>query len=135
MSLETLWKSRTLFSEFLKFATGDKSEVNNNIISKVQKSKTQPSVKQTTHHYNEKSGINISSLIRGVQPKLVSGPQINFFPIIWAAVRQKPKKNGQNTDFSLNSESSLGRTKIFLNRMRPVGRRLDAPVLDIASIN
>jgi hypothetical protein len=36
---------------------------------------------------------------------------------------------GQNTDFSLNSESSSGRTKIFLGHMRPVGRRLDAPAL------
>jgi hypothetical protein len=32
-------------------------------------------------------------------------------------------KNFQNTDFSLNTESSLGRTKMFL------GRRLDAPDL------
>jgi hypothetical protein len=38
------------------------------------------------------------------------------------------RKIGQNTDFSLSSESSLGRTKIFLGRMGPVGRRLDAPV-------
>jgi hypothetical protein len=40
-----------------------------------------------------------------------------------AAICRKPKENGQNTDFSLNSESSLGRTKIFL------GRRLDTPAL------
>jgi hypothetical protein len=31
------------------------------------------------------------------------------------------RKNGQNTDISLHSESSLGRTKMFLSRM------LDAP--------
>jgi hypothetical protein len=37
-------------------------------------------------------------------------------------------KKGQNSDFSLNSESSLGRTKIFL------GRRLDAPDLDSKKI-
>jgi hypothetical protein len=40
-----------------------------------------------------------------------------FFLIIWATIYQ-------NTDFSLNSESSLGRTKIFL------GRRLDAPAIE-----
>jgi hypothetical protein len=39
------------------------------------------------------------------------GPQISLFPIIWAILR----KNGQNTDFPLNSESSLDRTKMFLD--------------------
>ncbi len=66
-------------------------------------------------------GSLINPLRQGVQPNLVSGPQ--FFPVIWAAICQKPKENGQNSDFSLNSESSLGRTKIFL------GRRLDTPAL------
>jgi hypothetical protein len=46
---------------------------------------------------------------------------------IWAANPRnlgRLRKNVQNTDFSLNSESSLGRTKIFL------GRRLDVPDLN-----
>jgi hypothetical protein len=46
--------------------------------------------------------------------------------MFWDRLRIKNlRKIGQNTNFSLNSESSLGRTKMLL------GRRLDAPVLNI----
>ncbi len=58
---------------------------------------------------------------------MVFGSQISFFLIIWAAIYQKPKENrSKYYDFSLNSESSLDRTKIFL------GRKLDAPDLNKA---
>jgi hypothetical protein len=43
--------------------------------------------------------------------------------MIWTFPVKKLRENGKNTDFSLNSESSLGRAKMFL------GRRLDAPAL------
>jgi hypothetical protein len=34
--------------------------------------------------------VTVKYSFRGVQPKLVFGPRISFFPIIWAAICQKP---------------------------------------------
>ncbi len=56
-------------------------------------------------------------------PSWSLGRRSAFFSYFEPQFIKNLRKIGQNTDFSLNSESSLGRTNIFL------GRRLDAPAL------